>query len=222
VLGGETGNRADAPWRGSPNIFERQLFAMLVINGAAGNLSPIYTVYPDSSKSGLQLANSSRVLPPLGQDFEANRNIGPRPRCRLILGEQYISRQEEPELGGTPNFRLQQQGHQHGETVGCSLFDFYESPRDIAHRAAPSSHCSVRSPWAVRSPFSRSPYTFFIFSVTATGWLGYFPRGKEFAMGGYEPPFAFTEAGRRGLGPWPWVSYLQRSEVAKSGALDGH
>ncbi len=216
VLGGE--NRkisADAPGVVAEYV-EQQIGApMLFINGAAGNLAPIYTVYPDFKSGHL---SQFRVL--LGDKIiEANRNIGPTTsNVSLILGEQIVESTRKPGMGWDPELSNYIRDTSTGETVVRLPVRFLRINSDIAIWAAPLElFCEIAMEVRSRSPF---PYTFYF--GYCNGWLGYLPTREEFAMGGYEPSVSpFTERGGEDL-VRAVVSFLQGSEVRSSRRGDGH
>src|SRR5207245_3008291 len=97
VLGGEnTKISGDAPGVVAEYV-EQQIGApMLFINGAAGNLAPIYTVYPDFQSGHL---SQFRVL--LGDKIlEANRSIGSTTsNVSLSLAEEIIESTRKTGMG---------------------------------------------------------------------------------------------------------------------------
>jgi len=216
VLGGE--NRkisADAPGVVAEYV-EQQIGApMLFINGAAGNLAPIYTVYPDFVSGHL---SQFRVL--LGDKIiEANRNIGhTTSNVDLSLGEQIVESPRKPGMGWDPELSNYIRNTSTGEAVVRFPVRFLQINNDIAIWAAPLElFCEIAM--EVRS---RSPFPFTLYFGYCNGWLGYLPTREEFTRGGYEPSVSpFTERGGEDL-VRAVVSYLQGGEMRSPKGGDGH
>ena len=184
---------ADAPGIVAEYV-ERQIGApMLYINGAAGNLAPIYTVYPDFESGHL---SQFRAL--LGDKIiDANRKIGPTTSdVSLALGEQAVETTRKPGMGWAPDLGNYTRHTSAGVDVVRLPVRFLRINNDIAIWAAPLElFCEIAMEVRSRSPF---PYTFY-FGYT-NGWLGYLPTREEFANGGYEPGVSpYTESGGEDL-----------------------
>jgi hypothetical protein len=191
---------------------EQQIGApMLYINGAAGNLAPIYTVYPDFESGHL---SQFRVL--LGDKIVgANRAIGPTTSdVSLALAEQIVETPRKPGMGWAPDLGNYTRRTNAGEDVVRLPVRLLRINNDIAVWAAPLElFCETAMEVRSRSPF---PYTFYF--GYANGWLGYLPTREEFAKGGYEPGVSpFTERGSEDL-VRVVVSYLQGNMVRSAAA----
>lgn len=153
---------------------------MLYINGAAGNLAPIYTVYPDPRSGRLRQFRSllgDRIL-------AAHREIlGTTAEVRLEAGAATVETPLKPGLkvpaelmnyfsspaGGTPAVRLPVR--------------FLKINEDIAIWAAPLElFCEIAMEVRDKSPFRHTMYFGY-----ANGWLGYLLTAAELPHGGYEP-----------------------------------
>ena len=148
---------------------------MLYLNGAAGNIAPIYSVYPNP-KAG-HLSEFSVLLG--DRILEANRLLNaPAGAVQLQSAEAFV---ETPRKAGM------------GWPVGLERYATkdnqvripvrYLRVNDVVLWAAPvEMFCELA--FAVRhaSPFR---HTFFV--GYANGWLGYLPTAKAFEEGGYEP-----------------------------------
>jgi hypothetical protein len=152
---------------------------MLYINGAAGNIAPIYSVYPDPKSGHLTQFNvllGDRIL-------AANRMTGgATSETTLWTGEKIIETRRKEGIGwpddlpeysrispaGTPLVRIPVRFARINDTViwGAPVEMFCEIAIDVRNR----------------SPFPRT----FFFGYT-NGWLGYLPTKAAFAEGGYEP-----------------------------------
>ncbi len=159
---------------------EKKLGApMLYVNGAAGNLAPIYSVYNDPrgghlSQFGVLLGD--RIL-------AANSTIGGAASdVQMWAGEKWIETPRKKGMGwpddlaawsrvspaGTPLVRMPARFLKINDTALWSL------PVEM--------FCEISMEVRNRSPF---PHTFFV--GYTNGWIGYLPTKAAFAEGGYEP-----------------------------------
>lgn len=161
------------------NYLEEKLGApALYINGAAGNLAPIYTVQ-DLSRSHI---GEFRVL--LGDRIiEANRALGPgATEVRMQATELWIESPRKPGLEWTRELES------YTATSGAER-DMVRMPvrflklNDALIWGAPvEMFCEIALNVRRDSPFR---HTFF-FGYT-NGWLGYLPTAAAYQEGGYEP-----------------------------------
>ncbi len=203
VLGAENLQiSADAPGVVAEYVEEKLGAPMLYINGAAGNLAPIYSVYPDFKSGHL---SQFRVL--LGDKIlAANREIGPTTsEVELSLGAKIVETPRKEGLGWAPDLADYLRKTSTGAMVVRLPVRFLKINNDVAIWAAPLElFCEIAMDIRNRSPF---PYT--LYFGYCNGWLGYFPTKAEFAFGGYEPSTTpFTEQGEEDL-TRAVVSYLQ-------------
>jgi hypothetical protein len=181
VLGGE--NKiisGDAPGIVADYVEEKLGAPMLFINGAAGNLAPIYTVCPDFERGHL---SQFRVL--LGDKIiSAYHRMGPTTSdVRLSLGETTVETPRKAGLGWADDLGKYTRTTSTGQTVVLLPIRFLRINNDSAIWSAPVElFCEIAMEIRSQSPFS---YTFY-FGYT-NGWLGYLPTKAEFAYGGYEP-----------------------------------
>jgi len=171
---------ADAPGIVADYVEEKLGAPMLYINGAAGNLAPIYTVCPNFDSGHL---GQFRVL--LGDKIiAANDRIGPTTSgVRLTLGEQILETARKANMGWAPDLGKYIRETKAGETVIRLPIRFLRINDDIAIWAAPLElFCEIAMRVRNLSPF---PYTFYF--GYCNGWLGYMPTAAEFPLGGYEP-----------------------------------
>jgi len=169
----------DAPGIVADYVEEKLGVPMLYINGAAGNIAPIYTVYPDFVSGHL---SEFRVL--LGDRIlEANRQLGTTTsQVKLSLGEQLVETPRKAGLGWTNDLADYSETSNTGAAIVRLPVRFLTINNDIAIWAAPVElFCEIAIDVRSRSPF---PYTFYF--GYANGWLGYLPTREEFAHGGYE------------------------------------
>jgi hypothetical protein len=151
---------------------------MLFVNGAAGNLAPIYTVQNDVRSAHL---GEFRVL--LGERIlEANRHLPKGADAQLWLGETWIETPRKPDLGWPEELPR----YTSKDSAGANLVRIpvrFLRLHDTAVWAAPvEMFCELAMRVRQESPFR---FTFF-FGYT-NGWLGYLPTAAAFAEGGYEP-----------------------------------
>lgn len=203
VLGAENLQiSADAPGVVAEYVEEKLGAPMLYINGAAGNLAPIYSVYPDFKSGHL---SQFRVL--LGDKIlAANREIGPTTsEVDLSLGAKIVETPRKEGLGWAPDLADYLRKTSTGAMVVRLPVRFLKINNDVAIWAAPLElFCEIAMDIRNRSPF---PYT--LYFGYCNGWLGYFPTKAEFAFGGYEPSTSpYTEQGEEDL-TRAVVSYLQ-------------
>jgi hypothetical protein len=160
---------------------EKKLGApMLYINGAAGNLAPIYSVYPDFKSGHL---DQFQVL--LGDKIiAANRSIGSTTsNVRLSLGQQIVETPRKAGMGWASDLSKYTRQTSTGETVVRLPIRFLQIGNDVAVWAAPLElFCEIAMQVRNLSPF---PFTFYF--GYCNGWLGYMPTKAEFEYGGYEP-----------------------------------
>ena len=152
---------------------------VLFINGAAGNLAPIYSVYPDPKAGHL---DQFRVL--LGDKIlDANKKIlSTSDSIKLFTGALIV---ESPGKHGLtwPSYLSNYTGvSKHGDTMVKVPVRFLRINEDVAIWSAPLElFCEISNEIRERSPF---PFTFY-YGYT-NGWMGYLPTEKEWAHGGYE------------------------------------
>ncbi len=169
---------ADGPGVVSNYVEEKTGAPMLYINGAAGNLAPIYTVL-DLPRAHL---GEFRVL--LGDKIiEANRNLGPGASdVKLWLGETWIETPRREGLGWSDELKA------YGAKSPTGV-DLVRIPvrvlriNDAVLWASPVElFCEIALKVRADSPFRHN----FYFGYT-NGWIGYLPTAQAFREGGYEP-----------------------------------
>jgi len=151
---------------------------VLFINGAAGNLAPIYSVYPTPESGHL---GEFRVL--LGDKIlEANRRIlSTTKEVKLNSGALTVKTPRKPGLGWPPDLDAYTSTDNGNKMVKLPV-RFLTINDDIAIWSAPVELFNeISNEVRDRSPF---PYTFY-FGYT-NGWLGYLPTASAWPHGGYE------------------------------------
>ena len=181
VMGGENLLiSGDAPGVVSEYVEQETGAPLLFINGAAGNIAPIYSVYPSPQAGRL---SQFRAL--LGDKIiQAQEGIATNIQNVSLQAQELII--STPRKNGLdwPN-DLQDYSRQSAD--GTHLIQlpvrFLKLNDDIAIWSAPLElFCEVSNEIRQRSPF---PFTFY-FGYT-NGWLGYMLTEEEIQYGGYEP-----------------------------------
>jgi hypothetical protein len=169
----------DAPGAVAAYVEEKLGAPMLYINGAAGNLAPIYTVQPDFNAAHLSDFNvllGDRIL-------SANRTItATTSSVRLRPGEQSVETPRRAGFGWDASLGDYLRA-ENGEAGTIRLpVRFLLINDDIALWSAPVElFCEIATTIRDRSPF---PHTFYF--GYANGWLGYLPTRQAYHEGGYE------------------------------------
>jgi neutral ceramidase len=167
----------DAPGIVAAYLEEKLGGTVLYINGAAGDMAPIYSVYPDAASGHLS-------------------------QFKVLLGDRIVAAAATLGAGtGSVTLRVAE------ETVRTPRRQGLAWPDELAPYAVDGEGPAIRLPlrflaindtviWSApvemfsqiamdvrkRSPFSRT----FYFGYT-NGWFGYLPTAKAFEEGGYEP-----------------------------------
>lgn len=179
VLGGENLMiSGDAPGIVSEYVEQEIGAPLLFINGAAGNIAPIYSVYPDPKRGHL---GEFRVL--LGDKIiEANRRISyTSNEIDLNSGALTVNTPRKSGLGWPSDLDAYTSTDNGIKMVKLPV-RFLTINNDIAIWGAPVELFNeISNEIRNRSPFS---YTFF-FGYT-NGWLGYLPTSSAWPYGGYE------------------------------------
>lgn len=169
----------DAPGIVSEYVEQKIGAPLLFINGAAGNLAPIYSVYPNPRSGHL---SQFRVL--LGDKIlSANKEIvSSGSDIRLISGSLTIESPRKPGLSWPKDLGSYSRTTASGENMVLLPARFLKINEDVAIWSLPVElFCEISNEIRDQSPF---PFTFF-FGYT-NGWLGYLPTEKEWPHGGYE------------------------------------
>lgn len=169
----------DAPGVVAEYVEEQVGAPVLFINGAAGNLAPIYSVYPSPRAGHL---GQFRVL--LGDRIiEANGKItSTTNEIKLASGAQILETPRKPGLEWPKDLQLYSRTTKDGVNLVRMPVRFLRINNDIAIWSAPIElFCEVSNEVRDRSPFQ---YTFY-YGYT-NGWFGYMPTAEEWPYGGYE------------------------------------
>lgn len=182
----------DAPGIVSEYVEEKTGAPLLFINGAAGNIAPIYSVYPSPAAGHL---DEFKVL--LGDKIlEALEHIDSKEETvQMEFGNIVVRTPRKKDLGWTDDLVNYTEKTASGEDQVLLPIHFLKLNDRIGIWAAPLElFCEISNEIRDRSPF---PYTFY-FGYT-NGWLGYMLTAEEWKYGGYEPTVSpYTpEAGRQ-------------------------
>ena len=180
----------DAPGEVSAYVERRLGAPMLYENGAAGNLAPIYSVYPDP-KSG-HLAQFDVLLG--DHILAAVAALGPASESvSLWTGEKIIETPRKPGLDWPQELAVYSQTAPNGPALIKLPIRFLRINDTIVWSAPVEAFCEIALSVRRSSPFA---HTFF-FGYTG-GWLGYLPTSQAFEEGGYEPNTSpFTKAAEK-------------------------
>jgi len=179
VMGGENLLiSGDAPGIVSAYLEEKLLAPVLFINGAAGNLAPIYSVYPNPRSGHL---SQFRVL--LGDHIlAALRSMGPATAdVTMWAGEKTIETPQKPGLEW-PEDLARYAGGPAGRPMVKLPIRFLRLNDTLIWSAPVEMFCEIAIAVRNQSPFFHT----FYFGYT-DGWFGYLPTAQAFAEGGYEP-----------------------------------
>lgn len=184
---------------------------VLFINGAAGNIAPIYSVYPNPKAGHL-----SQFRPLLGDKILAanSRLTATTDSVKLRTGAIIIESPRKKDLNWPADMANYTRKAADGSNLVRLPIRFLKINEDIAIWSAPVElFCEISNEVRDRSPFA---FTFY-YGYT-NGWLGYLPSEAEWKYGGYEvnvvSPFTQAIQGHITEGV---VSYLE-SELSSTSA----
>ena len=166
---------------------------MLYMNGAAGNIAPIYTVQPDPKSAHL---GEFRVL--LGDKIlEAHRSLGSGGAdVKLWLGERWIETPRKEGLGWPTELPAYATKSPNGSDLVRVPVRFLRINDSVLWAGPIELFCEIAFRVRNESPFR---HTFFL--GYTNGWLGYLPTAEAFREGGYEPRTSpFTEQVEKDFG----------------------
>lgn len=182
---------------------------MLFFNGAAGNMAPVYSVYPDPEKGHLSQFN---VL--LGDKIiQANSNIYDFfDSVKLYAGEIIVQTPRKESLTKWPadlTKYTSKAADKKTNLVNLPIRFFRLDDNIIIWSAPLELLCEISNNIRDASPY---PYTFY-FGYT-NGWLGYFPTAAAWQHGGYEVHTVspFDIGGEKDL-TTAVVNYLKSDEI---------
>lgn len=178
VLGATPNISADAPGVVSEYVQQKLGVPCLFINGAAGNLAPIYSVGQNVNDPFLM---QFRTL--LGDKIlDANKRITTTKEVDLFTQEVIVETQRKVGLGWPSSFGKYTRTNQAGVNLIRVPIRFLRINNDIVIWSFPCElFCEISNEIRNQSPF---PYT--LFYGYANGWLGYMPTEDEWKYKGYE------------------------------------
>jgi hypothetical protein len=194
VMGGQSLEiSGDAPGIVAEYVEEKTGAPLLFINGAAGNIAPIYSVYPSPGAGHLK---EFKVL--LGDKIlEGNQSIAASTsRVTLKSGGTIIETPRKKGLGWPSDLDKYTRTTTAGIDMVLLPIRFLKINDDVAIWSSPLElFCELSNEIRDKSPF---PYTFY-FGYT-NGWLGYMVTQEELKYGGYEPTVSpFSPSGGKDL-----------------------
>jgi hypothetical protein len=194
VLGGQfTEISGDGPGVVASYLEEKLGIPALYINGAAGNIAPIYTVQPDIRRAHLgefRVLVGNRIL-------DANRGLGPGGSVvTLWVGEKWIETPRKARMGWPADLPAYAAKSAGGADLVRIPVRFLRIGDAVAWAAPVELFCEIAIRVRHESPFRHTFYFGY-----ANGWLGYLPTAEAFHQGGYEPRTSpFTEHVERDFG----------------------
>ena len=167
----------DAPGTVTAYLEQKTTRAVLFFNGAAGNLAPIYSGYPNAKSGHL---SEFRVL--LGDHIlAAARSMGPATGdVALWAGEKIIATPQRQDLAWPAD--LSRYAASEGRPIVKLPVRFLRINDTLIWAAPVELFCEIAMAVRSQSPFAHT----FYFGYT-NGWFGYLPTAQAFAEGGYEP-----------------------------------
>jgi len=203
----------DAPGIVSEYVEQKIGAPVLFINGAAGNMAPIYSVYPNPNAGHL---GQFRVL--LGDKILAayNKIRETKDSVKLFSGALTVETPRKTGLGWSSDLMKYTKTTAENINMVKLPVRFLKINQDVAIWSLPVElFCEISNGIRDRSPF---PYTFY-YGYT-NGWLGYFPTALAWEHGGYEPATSpFTPSAEEDLSE-AVLTYLQgemKSHPLKTG-----
>ena len=168
----------DAPGAVAAYVESKLGCPMLYINGAAGNLAPIYTVQPtfdDAHLTEFNVLLGDRIL-------SANRRLSPAGPVQLQAGERIIRTPRRAGFGWDDTVAAYLEPHAGENGMVRVPVRYLILNDDIAIWAAPVElFCEISLNIRHRSPYEHTFYFGY-----ANGWLGYLPTRQAYHEGGYE------------------------------------
>lgn len=191
----------DAPGTVSAYVEQKVGAPVLYVQGAAGNLAPIYSVYPNPRSGHLsefKVLLGDRILSALG-------SIGPATGdATLELGEKLIETPRKEGLDWPEELAMYSRDRSGGGPLVRLPVRFLRINNTLIWSAPVELFCEIAVAVRNQSPF---PHTFY-FGYTG-GWFGYLPTKQGFEEGGYEPKTSpFTESAEKDLFQGV-ISYIQ-------------
>lgn len=167
----------DAPGIVASYVEEKIGAPVLFVNGAAGNLAPIYTVQDTPRAAHL---GEFRVL--LGDRIlETNKATAGAVEAKLWAGETIVETPRRPELGWPAELPSYTAKAPSGENLVRLPVRFLRIGDTAIWGAPVELFCEIAIKVRQESPFRNTFYFGY-----ANGWLGYLPTAAAYREGGYE------------------------------------
>jgi neutral ceramidase len=177
----------DAPGEVSAYVERKTGAPLLYENGAAGNLAPIYSVYPDPKSGHLSQFDvllGDKILAALAALGPLSESVS------LWTGEKVIETPRKQGLDWPAELSKYSGTASDGTGLMKLPIRFLRINDTIIWSAPVEAFCQISIAVRGASPFT---HTFF-FGYTG-GWFGYLPTSQAFDEGGYEPNTSpFTKA----------------------------
>lgn len=168
----------DGPGTVTAYLEERLGGTVLFVNGAAGDIAPIYSVYPTPQSGHLtqfRVLLGDRILSAVRALRTGTRKV------TLRHAEQVVETPRKPDLVWPDELTAYAAGT--GERPLVRLPIRFVRINDTVIWTAPVElFCEIPMSIRARSPFANT----FYFGYT-NGWFGYLPTARGFEEGGYEP-----------------------------------
>jgi hypothetical protein len=182
----------DAPGTVSAYVEQKIGAPVLYVNGAAGNMAPIYSVYPDPRSAHLtqfDVLLGDRILAAL------NSMGAPAADVSLSADEKIIESRRRDGLDWPPDLAEFSRTEPDGTALVRLPVRFLKINDTLIWSAPIELFCEMAIAVRNQSPFDHT----FYFGYT-NGWFGYLPTSKAFEEGGYEPKTSvFTGSAERDL-----------------------
>jgi hypothetical protein len=169
----------DAPGTVEAYVEEKVGAPVLYVNGAAGNIAPIYSVYPTPESGHL---SQFRVL--LGDRILAGlKSLGvPTDDVSVAPGGITVETPEKKGLSWPPELNAYERKDDAGTPRVRLPVRFLKINDALIWSAPVELFCEMAITVRNQSPFAHTFYFGY-----ANGWFGYLPTSKAFFEGGYEP-----------------------------------
>ncbi len=190
----------DAPGVAAAYVEQKVGVPVLYVNGAAGNIAPIYSGYPNAKSGHLSQFDvllGDRILAGLKRLGPASADL------TMHTGEKIVETPRKPNLNWPAE--LASYSRMEGSSALVRLPVRFLRINDTIIWSAPAElFCEIATAVRDHSPFTQT----FYFGYT-NGWIGYLPTKQGFEEGGYEPNTSvFTGAAEQDVRDGV-ITYLQ-------------
>jgi neutral ceramidase len=190
VLGSDNNHiSGDGPGIVADYVEKKTGATMLFINGAAGNVAPLYSTGPKHFMPYFKSILGDPII-------ETYKNIQTRSQVNFRVGALNVETPRRMDFTWPSNLKNYVKLNSKGEEQVLLPVRFWKVNDDVAVWGAPvEMFCEIAMDIREQSPF---PYTFF-YGYT-NGWFGYLLTAEEYKYGGYEPTVSsFTPAAEKDL-----------------------